>query len=186
MSRYLTASGSHTMQVEAIGDFDQRHDEATGQKAMQYRRDEARYVAWQDTAAGEDDVRIDTVSPLDPDALVLLKDGWFDETALPALIRAAVQSRRLANEYEAIATRGFRDAGAAGDATARRRFLRQARHARRDAETCETFAVMCESRGNELALVYGFSPATNAFPFAALSATSGVVAADEERELVDG
>ena len=185
MSRYLTVGRSRTMRVEAIGDFDPRHDEATGHKAMQYRREDARYVAWRDTGANDDAIRIDTVSPLDPDALALLEAGWFDETALPALIRAAVQSRRLASEYASVASARVRDAGAAATATDRRRALRLAQRARRDAETCETFATMCESRGNELALVYGFSPVTRAFPFAALTTDSGA-SPEPRRELVNG
>lgn len=156
---------------------------------MQYRRDDARYSPWHDAATGDDEVRIDTVSPLDPEAMALLNESWFDETALPALIRAAVQSRRLANEYGAVAGGHFRDARAAaikGDAIGRHGLLRQARRARRDAQTCEAFAMTCEKRGNELALVYGFSPATTPLSFATLASPAmGAPLHANERELLD-
>lgn len=156
---------------------------------MQYRRDDARYGSWHDAATGLDEIRIDTVSPLDPDAMALLKEGWFDETALPALIRAAVQSRRLANEYGAVAGGHFKDARAAaieGDGVRRHGALRQARKARRDARTCETFALLCEERGNELALIYGFSPATTPVPLAPLTPPALVSTPRvNEREWID-
>jgi hypothetical protein len=105
--------------------------------------------------------RIDTVSPHDPDALAILADAGNVQIELPSLFRAAVQSRRLAEEHRS-AAREFvsaaRTAHEHGNLPAYRDHLDNARQAHRQADRCYQFARQCERRADAIAVSSGFHP----------------------------
>lgn len=107
------------------------------------------------------ELRPDTVSPHDRDALEALFDTWTFQDQLSTLVRGAVQSRRLAEQHRSTA-RSLVDAARSAhenrDASRYRDNLAGARAARRRAHECSVYARQCESRANVIALSSGFHP----------------------------
>ncbi|MCW5698270.1 MAG: hypothetical protein KIT00_00320 [Rhodospirillales bacterium] len=108
------------------------------------------------------DIRPDTVSPHDDDALEMLFDTWAAQGQLSSLIRGAVQSRKLADEHRRSAQeliRAARSARERGSLASYKDKLVGARDARRKAYRCYVYACRCEDRANALAASSGFRPA---------------------------
>lgn len=107
------------------------------------------------------ELRPDTVSPHDQDALEALFDTWTFQDQLSTLIRGAVQSRRLADEHRS-AARSLVDAARSAhenrEPAEYRDHLAGARAARRRAHECSVYARQCETRANVIAVCSGFHP----------------------------
>ncbi|MBK8908384.1 MAG: hypothetical protein IPM60_10900 [Rhodospirillales bacterium] len=103
------------------------------------------------------DLRPDTVSPHDQDALEALFDTWTFQDQLSTLIRGAVQSRRLAEQH-LCAARSLVEAARSAEPAEYRDHLASVRAARRRAHECSAYARQCENRANTIAMASGFHP----------------------------